>query len=590
MSKSPWRRRFLAGLVAVTALAGLGLPRLLPWRAGSTATATTLRPRAISDTGRAFLPLVWQGSTPFSPAYRHQALAEKSAAALAAYLARHPITVTFVAAWSDSPSAEAVRAHIDTACHDFPDLPDPFGPGAHRHACEEWVAGYLALATAGQVWRQREQPQGAPVTVTAWAGLYLDAEMDRLAAFVHGPEAAPGGVSYRDTKAAVWQNGLRAVNLAVSAELLRQADALGAERQARAEELLSGVARQWYAAWWQSGVQPSHGVTLTTLAAAASPARSLSGQPVAVSAPFTFTWDADAGNTPAEETAWLGAGAMLAARVLGERLPEASDIYAAGRHYIDYSITLNRPDPGRGDPVRSLNDARRGKPPGRRFLWLQNHGAGMPSVPYLGSTWHFVGMALLASDQAGATMWPSFAPDTAYWEFLKQSVGDSLRAPDGPGGAEGTFLLQLDPRGGIDYNLDAYPDWVSPCAAGIGGRQYVRYDGRAGPGPKYLSEVGIPVGVDFVTSGWPLVKIAADRGDTWYRSVWVSRLGAIFDSYTAQPPDPAWIACATAPWVSRNKAYQWSRIAAALTLAAVQADGFTVRPWPSAEPRPETTP
>jgi hypothetical protein len=273
---------------------------------------------------------------------------------------------------------------------------------------------------------------------------------------------------------------------------------------------------------------------------------------------------------------------MLAARVLGERLSDGPDIYAAGRHYVDYSIALNRSDPGRGGPVRTLNDALRGTAPGRRFLWLQNHGAGMPSVPYLGSAWHFIGMALLASDEAGATMWPSFAPDAAYWEFLKQSVGDSLRAPDGPGGAEGTFLLQIDPRGAIDYNLDPYPDWVSPCGAGIGGRQYVRYDGRVGPGPKYLSEVGIPVGVDFVTSGWPLVKIAADRGDTWYRSVWVSRLSAIFDSYTAQPPDPAWIACATAPWVSRNSAYQWSRIAAAFTLAAVEADGFTVRPWPAA--------
>jgi hypothetical protein len=125
-----------------------------------------------------------------------------------------------------------------------------------------------------------------------------------------------------------------------------------------------------------------------------------------------------------------------------------------------------------------------------------------------------------------------------------------------------------------------------PCAEGRPGPQYVRYDGRAGPGPRYLSEVGVPVGLDLVTAGWPLVRIAADRGDTWYRDVWVSRLRQILDGYVAHPANPAWIACATAPWTSHNPAYQWPRFAAALALAAVQAEGFTVRPWPAAVPEP----
>jgi hypothetical protein len=89
-----------------------------------------------------------------------------------------------------------------------------------------------------------------------------------------------------------------------------------------------------------------------------------------------------------------------------------------------------------------------------------------------------------------------------------------------------------------------------------------------------------------VTAAWPLVKIAADRGDTWYRDVWVERLGTILAGYAEQPPNPAWIACATAPWVSRNPAFQWPRLASALSLAAIQADGFVVRPWPADPPAP----
>ena len=211
---------------------------------------------------------------------------------------------------------------------------------------------------------------------------------------------------------------------------------------------------------------------------------------------------------------------------------------------------------------------------------MENHAPDTPSIPYLGSAWHFIGMALLASDEPGAVVWPSFAPDVAYWEFLKRTVGETLRGPDG------APLVLLSPGLTPDYALGPYPDWVAACGEPLPPRQYVRYDGRAGPGPAYLSEVGVPLGLDLVTGGWPLLKMAADRGDTWYRGVWLARLQAIFGAYAVDPPNPAWIACATAPWVGREPAYQWSRYAAALSLAALQADGFVLAPWH--EPAPPT--
>lgn len=585
------RATWATAMALATALAVLPALALTVLRSAPDPTSAAT---GVGAPPRAYLPLAWQGTTPYSRTYRHPELAAKGWQARDAFLAAHPITAALAIHPEQPPSLAAAQAQVKAACHDFPDLPETFGPGAHRHACNEWVAGYLGVVRSAELWRAHRAGArgGTPGRVTSpggvlqagsvadagWAGAYLDVQAEALAAFVYGAEDAPDGISYRDSKAAVWQNPLRIVNLAVSAELLRQSGALDAGRQARVEELLSAVARQWYAAWWSTGIHPSHGVTLTTRHAAEAPARSLAGRAVAPTAAFSFTWDADHGNTPAEETAWMGAGVMLATRILGDRLPEGAELHAAGRHYVDFSIAFDRLDPERGGTVRTLNAETGGGPYGQRAMWLENHAPDTPSVPYLGSTWHFIGMALLASDQEGSVVWPTFSPDVYEWERQKDAVGNTLRAPDD------RLLVSLDPRGEIDYALAAHPLWVAPCAEPRPGRQYVHYDGRAGPGPRYLSEVGVPVGIDLVTAGWPLMKISADRADTWYRDGWLQRLDAIVSSYAQHPPNPAWIACANAPWVGRNPAFQWTRLAVALSLAAVQYDGFVVEPWHPAAP------
>jgi hypothetical protein len=571
MLTHPRRRALLASLLGLALVAApVGLMGSMAG-ARSTQNAAAQSP-PLSSTIQ--LPVLWQGETPFSQPYRDSRLATKAwRAEQAFWYANAP--ADYFPGWDCvCPTAEKAEQNIVAACHDFPDLPDVFGPGALRRACDEGVAGNLALATAADGWRQAEA--GFTPEQAAWSSYYLDREMDALSEFVYGPADSPTGVSYRDSKAAVWQNGLRVVNLTLTAELLRRLGLLTPARQQRAEELLSAVARAWYAAWWATGIQPSTGVTLTTLTAAQSPAVSLAGHPVAATHAYTFTWDADHGNTSAEETAWLGAGAMLATRVLGPRLPDGDAIYSAARHYIDFSLTYNRPDPlHAGASIRTLNAETTGGAYGQRRYWVENHVPDTPSIPYMGSAWHFIGMALLASDQNGAAGWPSLAPDKTQWRTLTLSAGETLRAPDG------TFLPLLDPAGRIDYNLDAFPAWVTPCGTFIAGRQYARTGATDLWSPRFVSEVGIPVGIDLITSGWPILRLAGERADVATRNTWADRLAAIYDAYAAHPPAPHTIACATAPWVSRNPAYQWSRIAAALAIGALEADGVTVQPWPA---------
>lgn len=465
------------------------------------------------------------------------------------------------------PSAENVRANIEAACHDFPDLPDLFGEGAHHRACYEWVAGYLGLyhATAA-----RRTGSGDDI---AWAQHYLDAELDYLAEFVYGPEDSPSGESYRDTLAAIWQNPLRAVTTSLVADLLREQNALGAERQARVEELLSGIARAWYAEFWETGEHPNPGTPFTTQTAPEIEAFSLEGHQVVSEKPWTFHWDADKGNTNAEEVSWMGAGMMLATRALGDRMPDAGDIYAAARHYVDYAVSYNRPDPIHGGTIRTLNAEPSGGAYGQREYWIENHAPDMPSIPYVGWTWGFISTALFASDLGDQRPWTELVPDDEQWDVLLRSAGETMRA------ADGTFLIDFTPGGGIGFNMDNFPAWTMQCAQGEVGKQYVRYDGRAGGPELYVSEIGHPAGLDLLMAGWALMRIAIDREDEASYNVWEGRLHRILDEYIATPPNPHWAECKTAIYVSDNPGYHWSRMLSVYMGAYLGASGYEVGVW-----------
>jgi hypothetical protein len=397
--------------------------------------------------------------------------------------------------------------------------------------------------------------------------------LDELAAFVYGPEDRPGGASYRDSLAGIWQNPLRAVSIVLVADVLRQRDALGAERQARVEELLSAVARAWYAEFWGAGSHPTTGASLTTRQAPDVTAYSLAGKQVVSTRPWTFSWNADKGNSPAEEVAWLGAGAMLASRVLGERMPDAGDIYAAGRHYTDFALAYDRFDPLHGALVRTLNSETAGGAYGQRRFWLENHTADTPSIPYVGTTWHFLDTALFASELGDQQPWPGLVPDDAQWDVMKRSAGESLRA------ADGTFLVDFSPGRGIGFNLDRFPEWWAPCGQGQAGRQYVRYDGRSGGPALYVSEIGQAAGQDLLAAGWPLMRIAAQRGDTSTYANWESRVNQVLDEYIARPPNPGWAACKTAGYVSANPGYHWTRMMGMYVVAQLGASGYEVGVW-----------
>jgi hypothetical protein len=501
--------------------------------------------------------------------YPNHALADRIWEAVERFSAVYPPRTLYPGHTADAggPAADNALRNVDAACHDFPDFPHYFGPGAHRRACYESTAADLALFHAA---RARYFSTGDDV---AWAQAYLDVALGELAAFVYGPADRAGGASYRDSRSGVWQNPLRAVSIALAADLLRQRDALGAERQARTEELLSGIARAWYAHFWDAGTLPTTGASLTTRTAQDLPAYSLGGKQVTSSTPQSFTWDADKGNSPAEEAAWLGAGAMLASRALADRMPDAAGIYAAGRHYVDFAVAYDRPDPVHGGLVRTLNSETTGGAYGQRRYWLENHGADTPSIPYLAATWHFLDTALFASDLGDQQPWPSLVPDAEQWTVLVRSASETLRA------ADGTILVDFEPGGGIGFHLDRFPDWWTPCGQAQAGRQYVHYDGRSGGTPMYVSEIGHPAGIDLIAMGWPIMRIAAARGDDATYATWQDRLDLVLDEYIARPPNPGWAACKTAAYVSDNPRYHWTRIVGAYVIAALGASGYEVGVW-----------
>jgi hypothetical protein len=369
---------------------------------------------------------------------------------------------------------------------------------------------------------------------------------------------------------------LRAVNVAIVADILRAEGELAPEARARTEELLSGVARAWYAQFWSSGVQPSHGLSLTTSAAPERSAYSLAGRQVAATVPTTFRWDADKGNSPSEELAWMGAGVMLATQVIRPRLPveEAEALFAAGRHYASFAVAYDRPDPQHGGVrIRTLNAETSGGAYGQRRYWIENHTHDVPSIPYLGWTWHYLDAALLASEHGGQRPWSELLPNDAQWEVLKASAEATLQAPDG------IWLVDFTPGRGVGFQMLPYLEWAMPCGLGRSGRHYVQYDGRAGGPRLFVSEIGHPAGLDLIAAAWPYLRLSIDRSDEAAYDRWADRLRRTLAEYIENPPDPAWAVCGVAPYVSHNPGYHWPRMLSMLVMAYLGASGYVLQGW-----------
>lgn len=553
-------------------------------------------------------------------AYPHPDLPGQVASALEAFVRAYPPADIFPGyrPSSGGPTPANVAANLEAACHDFPDLPDIYGPGSHRAACYQWTADYLALYHAVLAEWQAHRPEPAlqlrpgnapatPVSIAPlpltravdasslgargergvsgivsdgtydhdrmWAELYLDASMDYLAPFVYGPESSPSGTSYRDTLAAASQNTLRAIDLVITVDLLRRSGALASDRQARAEELLSGIARAWYASFYSTGIHPSHGVALTTRTSDQATAYTLGGRQVVSAASHTFKWDADKGNTPAEETAWMGAGVMLASRALGSRLADGQALQAAGQHYVDFALAYNRPDAIHGGEVRTLNAETSEGPYGQRRYWLENHAPDVPSVPYLAATWHSVGAALLAAPEGGQRVWPGLIPNREQWRVLTASAEATLQPRDG------RLLVDLAEGHAATFDLDGLPDWTMPCGTYVAGTHYVRQGTHEDGTGRYVSEIGHGGGQDLLMIGWPMLRLAAWQGDAHTYQLWEERLEGAAAELRSNPPDLEWTRCKVARYVSDNSAYHWSRVVATYCVRLLGAAGYEVAAW-----------
>jgi hypothetical protein len=260
---------------------------------------------------------------------------------------------------------------------------------------------------------------------------------------------------------------------------------------------------------------------------------------------------------------------MLAARVLGERLPDGPDLHRAGSHYIDYSLVFDRPDELRDQLVRTLNAETAGGPYGQNELWVENHAPDVPSIPYMGAAWHFVGLSLAA---AGGP-WPSLAPSDAEWQVLRESAERTLHAPDG------TLLVDLSRGGGIGYSMDQHGAWATECGRPAEGRPYVAAPAGTDGRHVYVSEIGHPGGFDILMAGWPLLLLAAERGDAATYDIWDRRLSRVAEEYMSRPPRLEWANCNVAPYVSTNPGYHWARMTAAFSFSYLGLSGYSVESW-----------
>ena len=582
MRISPKQPALAARLVrAATAIAVVGLVLSLGG-VTSVPAAPAIQSTAPSDTGRVHLPLALAGRTvSLGP------VADAIWEAVVAFTEAHPPEEVYPG-YDAAPSEDAARRSVEAACHDFPTFNQHYEGLSHRYGCHVWVPEYLGVMHAAAARRLRTHPGEPPLlgmdreTHLAWTRAYLQVAVPAMSRMVWAPRRPNWG--FRDTRIAVWQNPHRIVETVVLAELLRQedpGDSFARDMGLRAAEISVAAAVAWREAWTTTGVHPSHGVTLTT--ATAGPEDPVIGRlgaaPIVPTRAYTFTWDADRGNSPIEEVLWMGAGAMLAARVAGEVLPDAEReaLAAAGRRWVDFAWTDGRPDPIHGGVVRTLNLETEGGAHGQRRLWIENHAADVPAIPYLGWAGLYLGAALLASPEGRQRPWPSLIADDAHWRAMRDSAEATLHAPDG------RQLVDWTPGAGLGYDVEDFPGWTTRCGELWLGHPYVRYDGRAGGPAHYVSEIGHPAGLDLLTAGWPLARIAADRGDwgTWSR--WVGRMRRVAAEYAAHPPEPLAAVCGVAPYVSHNEGYHWGRMLSMMTLPWLGASGFEVNAWPQGE-------
>ncbi len=545
----------------------------------------------------------------------------------------HPLESIYPA-YDRGPSPASANANVLAACHDFPDLPDSFGPGAHRRACDVWVSGALSQFHAARAWRATTRAtiaiegSGDPlasreldgtdsfkpnlgsdhwnhgpsersdgystagsidvVTETAWALAYFDVQLAGMADFVYGPEDAPSS-GHRDTLAAVWQNPQRAVDVVVTADLLHSIGALDEERRASAQEILSATARAWRSHFWSVGRTPAtdEGVRrptgMTTKTAAEAPALSLAGRPIVSELAHRFEWWPDRGNSPAEEMAWMGAGTLLAARVLEDRIPtvERQGLELAAQHYLELALSDGRPDTIMGGFARTLNAETEGGAYGQNLLWLENHQPDMPSIPYMGAVWYYLNAAMLASPAGEGRPWDGFA-DADAWSVIVGSAEATFHGP------RGDHLIDLRPGARLGYEVGGYPAWTMPCGRGETGAQFVRVEredtippaGGVGVGvdwPIYVSEIGHPAGLVTLAVAAGLVHHAALRGDvaTWSR--WRPVAVLVLEEMIANPPPLDLTSCNVAPYVSDNPGYHWAYMVG--TATALSLEGYSISAW-----------
>ena len=421
------------------------------------------------DERLAFLP--WLGQ--HRVAWPDPARTARFWAAVDAFAAAHPLDGLYPR-YGEPPSLDAATANVAQACADFPDLPDVFGPGAHRRACDVWVANSLALhhiVVARRLLRGDDAFSEGPASEHQdWASIYRDITVEGMSDFVYGPvartESGPTG-RFRDTRAAVWQNPLRAADLGLVLSLQSgprvgfptPEPSGGPWPSSPARQLLADTAFAWRVHFDHPRDLPAAAEVITTNVSQEGDDPSTVISNVA----HIFRWAPSHGNSAIEEMAWMGAGARLAAaQGFGRQAwaVERPRIASLAEAYLDFTFSAGRPSPFTGRPAHTLNEEGSGGAYGQNRLWIENHQPDMPSVPYLFSTWHYLSLAAMAHEGDPAVPWPALA-DPAHWRLIVDAGEATLHAPDG------TFLVDLSPGGELGFAMGDHPavdDALRPVA------------------------------------------------------------------------------------------------------------------------------
>lgn len=362
------------------------------------------------------------------------------------------------------------------------------------------------------------------------AQLYIDEAFDGILWLIHSCDGEPWcpSPSPRDRRASVWQDTLWLDMALLTARFMQSKGYLLPYTAAKATSVADGVLKRWQAHWAATGKLPNHGEVLETQTATIWSC----GYDVGSKISYSFTWNADGGNTPAEELAWMGAGAWAAAQWLGQPVPQMA------KDALRYALSYN--EPYNLQTMRTV-ECNSEQDPNQNRYWIENHEHNRPAIPYQASVFiNIMTDHLLTGDVRPVYTDKVWVID----QIVKWTQGKLVPSE---GGAYKPFFYVGSNRG--SYIFWDWDHWVGFC--GQPGKNYAYYSTTC-----IIDEAGTVGGINFLLTSPAFMLILQKFPDgTWAKvrlDQWFTAAKSVLREYKTNPPDEKWADCG---FKSRNHLY-----------------------------------